>query len=425
MMKRIVVSVHWPQLRSRWRRVLVTGRAYLMLSFCSMAVFLLLGLAGMLQNAVAASPVQSMKGFASSISGPFFKTLLGLELPHMQTDPKASPLQADRVAVFLLRFLTELNPNDPKSLLALEIPGMSADKSVLLRQGSGGADEAPVDQSPLGDDVTAPAASPDLPGPSGSPQTDTPAAPEDSRYAEPDGASGPETGKDSPAPPVRTTGQNNVVFIYHSHNRESFFPELKPGAKNANSGTINVTLVGKRLASQLEAKGIGTSHSSADYAGSVAGFNWNLSYKYSHQTLSQAVAANHHLKFFFDIHRDSQHRSKTTATIKGLDYAQVYFIIGHRNPNWKENEAFASKINDVLEKEYPGLSRGIWGKTAANGNGEYNQSVSPDSVLIEIGGVENTLKECYRTADVLADVIADLYWKSQDAVKVDAATGGS
>jgi stage II sporulation protein P len=85
--------------------------------------------------------------------------------------------------------------------------------------------------------------------------------------------------------------------------------------------------------------------------------------------------------------------------------------------------SFANQIHEKLEKEYPGLSRGIWGKTAATGNGEYNQSVAPESVLIEIGGVENTLKECYRTADVLAEAIAELYWESQDAEKVDAKAG--
>jgi stage II sporulation protein P len=416
--KRIVVSMNWPLLRSRWRRVLVTGRAYLILSFCSMAVFLLLGLAGILQNAVAASPVQSMKGFASSVSGDFFKSLLGMELPHMKTDSKASPLQADRMAVFLLRFLTDLNPNDPKSLLAVEMPGMNPDQSVLLRPGSGGGDGAPEDHGPVGEEGTASSVSPD-------PKTAEPSPSSDATKA-PEGITAPEQGGTvAPAPSGRTTGNRKVVFVYHSHNRESWFPELKPGTPDANSDKINVTLVGQRLAQQLEAKGIGASHSSRDYAATVQKYNWNFSYKYSQQTVRSALADNHSLKFFFDIHRDSQRRSKTTATIQGIDYAQVYFIIGHRNPNWKENEAFASQINKRLDKDYPGLSRGIWGKTAANGNGEYNQSISPDSVLIEIGGVDNTLQECYRTADVLAAAIADIYWENQDTVKVDAKAGGS
>jgi stage II sporulation protein P len=391
-----------------------------------MGVFLLLGLGGILQNAVSASPVQSMKGFASSVSAHFFQSLLGMELPHMQTDPKTSPLQADRMAVFLLRFLTDLNPHDPKSLLALEMPGMNTDRSILLRPGSGGEAQAPEDNGPLQEDAANPEVSP-------APQatddnTEPPVqtdSPQDTRFAAPDGSQPAVPDTVSPSSGVHTTGGRKVVFVYHSHNRESWFPELKPGTKEPNSGKINVTLVGKRLANQLEAKGVGATHSSRDYAATQQGYNWNFSYKYSQQTVRTALADNHNLKFFFDIHRDSQRRSKTTATIKGKDYAQLYFIIGHRNPNWKDNEAFASQIHGTLEKEYPGLSRGIWGKTAANGNGEYNQSISPDSVLIEIGGVDNTLQECYRTADVLADVIADLYWQNQDALKVDAKAAGN
>lgn len=395
-MKRIVPRAAGFRSRRRFPSILSTVRAYFILSLCSMAVFIVLGLAGILQRSYAVSPVQSMKGFAASLSGQFFESLLGMELPHMQTDPDSSPFQTGKMAVFLFRFLTDLNPNDPKSLLALEMPGMSPDRSVLLRPGSGGQVEAPEDREPLSVELAAPH------------EEDASAPPAD------------------PAPPVsepesRDTGGSKVVFIYHSHNRESWLPELKPGTKDPNDARINVTLVGKRLAEQLEEKGVGAAHSSKDYASSVQSYNWNLSYKYSQKTVQQAMADYRDLQYFIDIHRDSQRRSKTTATIKGVDYAQVYFIIGHKNPNWKRNEEFAGKIHERLEQNYPGLSRGIWGKTAANGNGEYNQSLDPDSVLIEIGGIENTLEECYRTADALAEVISDLYWESRDAEKVNGS----
>lgn len=416
-MKRMTSSVGWDRTLHKLRKILATGRAFIFLSLCSMLVFLLLGLAGMLQKSIAVSPVQSMKGFAASLSGSFFESLLGMELPHVKPDAGTSPFQAGKLAVFLVRFLTDLNPNDPKSLLAAEMPGMSPDRSILLRSGSGGDDEAPEDRGPLSDDHGDPAGEPavpdDQPSMDGNPGSAAP---------DPSPADSPESPPDDQANPpdeVRQsdTGGRKVVFIYHSHNRESWLPELQPGAKEANSDKINVTLVGKRLAKQLEEKGIGAVQSSKDYAATVKAYNWNLSYKYSLQSVRQAMADNRSLQFFFDIHRDSQRRSKTTATIRGISYAQVYFIIGHKNPDWKQNEAFASQIHEKLEKEYPGLSRGIWGKSAANGNGEYNQSVAPNSVLIEIGGVDNTLKECYRTADVLAEAIAELYWESQDAVK--------
>ena len=208
------------------------------------------------------------------------------------------------------------------------------------------------------------------------------------------------------------------MFIYHSHARESWFPELT-GGKTAESKSKNITLLGKRLADQLEKRGIGSLHSSKDYPAAIKNYNWLLSYKYSKQTVLTAKADNKDLKFFFDIHRDSQRRNKTTVTINGIDYAQVFLIIGHANPGWEKNESFANQIHAKLEARYPGLSRGIWAKTTANGNGEYNQSLSPDSVLIEVGGVDNTLAESYRTIDALAKVISDMYWKDE---KVDASS---
>ncbi|MBB6673967.1 stage II sporulation protein P [Cohnella nanjingensis] len=411
-MKRIVVSMDWPRIRLRSRRFLATGRAYLTLSLCSMVLFVLLGLGGMLQNKLAASPMQSMKGFAASVSGSFFSSLLGMELPHMDKPEEKSPFATERMASFLLRFLTDVNPDDPKSLLAMEMPGANGNEAVLFRPGSGGdANAAPEDHGPpaSGDPGEDPAPSPD----GGGGETADPSPPA-SQTQEPDpGDAAPPAGK--------TTEGRKVVFIYHSHNRESWFPELKPGTKDPNSGKINVTLVGKRLADQLEKRGVGAAHSNQDYATSIKDYDWNKSYKYSKETVAQAMASNGDLQFFFDIHRDSKRRKDSTATIGGTDYAKVFFIIGERNPRWKENEAFANSIHEKLEAAYPGLSSGIWGKTAANGNGEYNQSVSPDSVLIEIGGVDNTLAECYRTADVLAKTISEIYWAQQQAVEA----GGS
>ncbi len=417
-MKRTVVPGPWRLFQRRLRKVVATGRAYFLLSLCSMIMFVLLGLAGMLQQSYTVSPSQSMKGFAASLSGRLFESMLGMELPQMKTDASTSPLQASKLAVFLLRFLTDLNPDDPKSLLAIELPGMSRDQSVLLRSGSGGDSEAPEDHGPSGgtqsdNDPTDPTDPTDPHAalqPSDPPAVQSPAP---TSQQTPDRNASPQSNDDDAA--------RKVVFIYHSHNRESWVPELEGGDKDPNDDKINITLVGKRLAKQLEDRGIGAAQSSQDYASTIKSYNWNNSYKYSQQTVKQALAANDDLQFFFDIHRDSQGRSKTTAKINGVDYAQVYFIIGHKNPNWKENEAFASRIQEKLEKKYPGLSRGIWGKSAANGNGEYNQSVSPDSVLIEIGGIENTIRECYRTADALAEVIAEVYWESQDAEKANVS----
>jgi stage II sporulation protein P len=199
-------------------------------------------------------------------------------------------------------------------------------------------------------------------------------------------------------------------------------PELK--SKNitnpdlAYDKDINVTLVGQRLKTKIESYGIPVMQSTADYPATVPSFQYAKSYAYSAQTVKDALARNSSLSMIFDIHRDSLARDKTTVRIGNQDYAQVFFVVGKKNPQWERNSQFANSIHTKLERLKPGISRGVYGKDA-NGNGEYNQSLSPNSMLIEIGGPYNTLEELYRTADLLAEVIAELH---RDAVKVTAPT---
>ena len=202
------------------------------------------------------------------------------------------------------------------------------------------------------------------------------------------------------------------VFIYHSHNRESWLPELNhPAAdkpRDAFHAEKNVTLLGARLQGQLESKGVGALHSIRDYVEAVPSFNYNYSYKYSSTTVREVLAIHPQLTYLIDIHRDSQRRDKTTITIDGQNVARIFFIIGEGNPHWRENHAFAKSIHEELNARWPGLSKGIINKGKSQGHGEYNQSLSPMSILLEIGGVDNTLEESYRTIEMLAEVIHDV-----------------
>jgi len=388
-MKRMVLLDLGKESR-RLKGLLVTGRAFMVLSLCSMLFFVLFGAAGMARQGAAATPVKSMKGFAATVSSGFFGDMLEMELPFYTNRNEVETFTGKQISALLMRALTDINPNDPTSLLAGELPGLSANDAILIRKGIGtDADVGPEDNAPIHVD------------------------PSEGAFATPNpGTDAPKATPSSEAHPGIT--DSKVVFIYHSHNRESWYPELKDkDAKDPNSTTVNISLVGERLAQKLEKNGVGAMHSNVDYPKAIKDYRWELSYKYSMKTVKEAMASSKDLKFFFDIHRDSQKRKYTTIDIDGVSYAQVYFIIGHKNPDWEKNEAFATKIHNELEKRYPGISRGIWGKTAATGNGEYNQSLAPESVLVEVGGVENTLEESYRTADALAEVISDIYWEAE------------
>ncbi|WP_274651952.1 stage II sporulation protein P [Paenibacillus humicola] len=409
----------------RLRELLVTGRTFVLLSVLSMFMVLVIGIGAIVQQNAAGTPVSSMKGLAAALSSSLFGRMLAMEMPAADDGKGGAQPSGKQLGAFLVRMLTDVNVSDPKSLLAREYPGMDGgDRTVPLTADAG---TPPEDREPAG----GPAAGETQGGAGGAEKEGTGVKPQaDSTGGAKDGSSespqsgGAQDGTGKPAGPAAggqeaghsaapTTAGRDVVFIYHSHNRESWAPELKTNSSDPTSSTINVTLLGKRLAEELNDAGIGTLHSSTDYSSTIKNYMWVLSYKYSKKTVEEAMASNKDLKFFFDIHRDSQHRKYTTATINGKSYAQVFFIVGHANPNWRKNEAFAEEIDAALKKEYPGISRGIWGKTTATGNGEYNQSVSPDSVLIEIGGIDNTLEESYRTVDALAKVISKIYWNAE------------
>jgi len=425
-MKRMIVTFNWSRGSRKWKQLLVTGRTFALLSVSSMVFFVAIGVGDLIHQRTAASPVTTMKGVAANVSGTFFSDMLEMEvpayLPEHEGDRALAPKQVSR---FLLRLVTDVNPNDPRSLLAREMPGLTSDEPFLIRSGSGNETAVgPEDHAPIPG-----AADSGANGNGANPGTDAQGGHSGEGFGQgsdrdpaaegaggQSGAGEPKEaqpgGGNQPAAPPDTSGKTDepVVCIYHSHNRESWFPVIGSGGDDPTSVKQNVTLVGQRLADKLKELGLGAETSKTDYPTTIKNYKWALSYKYSRKTVQDALAADDKLKFIFDIHRDSQKRKYTTTTIDGKSYAQVYFIIGQENPNWRKNEKLATEIHEALEAKYPGISRGVWGKTSKDGNGEYNQSLSPGSVLIEVGGVDNTLEESYRTADALAKVIADLYW---------------
>ena len=127
--------------------------------------------------------------------------------------------------------------------------------------------------------------------------------------------------------------------------------------------------------------------------------NWRYvnSYKASRILLENSIIKYPSLKYFIDIHRDSLPRDKTTIEIDGKNYAKVIFIIGLENNNYQENLSFTEKINNKMNEYYPGLSKGIYKKEGEGVNGVYNQDFSKYTILIEIGGYENTTLEVLNT----------------------------
>ncbi|BCB03651.1 stage II sporulation protein P [Bacillus sp. KH172YL63] len=217
--------------------------------------------------------------------------------------------------------------------------------------------------------------------------------------------------------------EEKSVFIYHSHSWEAFSPLIKNNDSKDPASTnekVNVIAVGAKLKQELESRGIGAVQDKTDVNKALKDKSWTYyeSYKLSRGLVQEALAGNEDLTYLIDIHRDSMPRNITTKTINGKNYARLFFIVGKENKNFEKNLKVAKELNAKLEEKYPGISRGVFVKTKAEGNGVYNQDLTERAMLLEFGGVENNLVELYNSTEAFADIFAGYYKK--DAVEVNA-----
>ncbi|MUK87912.1 stage II sporulation protein P [Ornithinibacillus sp. L9] len=232
-------------------------------------------------------------------------------------------------------------------------------------------------------------------------------------------------GKESAIHTINSFGENNIqapfsgsessIYIYHTHSKESFIPEINADApQDANHNTLNITLIGDRLSQELEKRNISTIHNSSDFQNELVerGLPYEQSYSISREVLEQTLQDNN-VNIAFDIHRDSNERMVTTQEISGVDYAKITFMVSSANENFEENQRFAEILHEKTEEMYPGLSSGISIFSSVNKDEQnnYNQDLLDQSVLLLIGGVENTLEEGYRTAEAFAEVIEQVVKK--------------
>lgn len=194
-----------------------------------------------------------------------------------------------------------------------------------------------------------------------------------------------------------------VVAIYHTHATESYLPELnKTKASEAFSDDLSKTVVrvGEMLAEELERTyRLPVLHSKTVHdAESRVG-----AYYRSESTVTAIREKYPDCKILVDIHRDSQPKSLTGVTIGGKPYARMLLVIGTENPNWVSNYNFSRQIIAKLEERHPGITRGILYASAV-----YNQKYSPLAILVEVGGVDNTLAECRNSMQALAWALASV-----------------
>lgn len=330
--------------------------------------------------------------WTKKIESSTFLYLMGMEGKAFQA---AFPenMEIPKLSSVSFQIATSIKPSDPRSLLGNEIPGFSIFDRKVLTAGEGSHTNHPIESAPPLEDILK------------------------DRHAVVD-----EEDKENVVENKdlkNTTGDKEVVFIYNSHNRESFLPHL-PDVDDPDKAfhkEVNITKVSERLSESLEAQGIGTYVDNTDNMSVLAekGWKYGRSYEASRSIVREAFATNEHIQYVFDLHRDGASKDKTTVEIDGEPYARVMMVIGAEHKDYEKNLSLAKELHSLLEEKYPGITRGkgVYPKKGAGTNGVFNQDLSENALLFEMGGVENSLDELYRTADALADVFGDFYWEAE------------
>lgn len=194
-----------------------------------------------------------------------------------------------------------------------------------------------------------------------------------------------------------------IIYIYSTHSNE----EYSYNKNDVYNIIPTVKTASYILEDELKKLGINSiieEENTIDILNN-RGLLYKDSYKISRELLENKKLEFNSLSYFIDVHRDSVKKSITTTTIDDKSYAKVMFVLGLENQNYLENKKVITEINDYLNLNYPGLSRGIYEKKGSGVNGVYNQDFNKNTMLIEIGGVDNTIEEVSNSVKAIANAL--------------------
>ena len=202
------------------------------------------------------------------------------------------------------------------------------------------------------------------------------------------------------------------VLLAFTHSHEAYRPivEAKSGKKQVDShNKINIFSLRKMLEEYFSFQGIEAESIDVDLAAEnqAQGRSHSQAYKTARTFIADKIAMDQY-DLVIDFHRDSARKKTTTLTEGGVSYAKVAFVVGLEHPMHTWNLSYAEQLSQLMNELVPGISRGVIKKEGERVDGIYNQDLSKEMLLIELGGIDNTEEEITRTSAVLTEAISKL-----------------
>lgn len=196
----------------------------------------------------------------------------------------------------------------------------------------------------------------------------------------------------------------DIVYIYNTFQTDKY----KSNYFNSYSVSSYVTQASFMLKEYLSSFNIGSIVEEESVVKVLKEQNIMYSNTYAASRILMEEASKNHpdLEMFFDLQVSDYEREATTVEIDGENYAKILFVVGTDNGTYLENQEFATELNSILESINPALSRGVSLRGGVGYQGVYNQDFSSKVLLIQVGGINNTIDEVNRSMKILAEVIA-------------------
>ncbi len=208
--------------------------------------------------------------------------------------------------------------------------------------------------------------------------------------------------------PVEIDSPSPQVLIFHTHTTESF-----AGEDRTDDESKNVVAIGNVIAEYLTERGINTLHCKT-----VHDYDYNLSYSKSFNTVQTLLSENPSIKVVLDVHRDGITYEdgsglRVTADINGETVAQYMLVLGTdegglSHPGWQKNLSLGLKLQEGMNKKYPGLARPLNLRQE-----RFNQSLSSGMLIVECGGNSNSIEEVKKGALLFSEVLYSVITKEQ------------
>ena len=186
---------------------------------------------------------------------------------------------------------------------------------------------------------------------------------------------------------VSSSSSGPQILIYHTHTSETYF--------NDQGSVVDV---GNLLADLLRAKGYNVIHDTT-----INDADYNNSYETAYVNVEKILKANPTIQCIIDVHRDSATKDMVVKD-QGIEYAKLMLVVGTNvrlsNSIWENNLSFAKaihlncleRVDEIIKPIYLSKNR-------------YNQHLCQNSVIVEVGGLENTIFEALNATYILAEAI--------------------